>query len=108
MRRQMFVKPSEAALRRAPLIAKASAMQGDPTYFSERALREISEEDGSEKIQASPASFNFQEASVLMKIVESGNSVMLGCGGNIVATLGNEVCACSHSLIALIARTNVS
>lgn len=65
-------------------------------------LRASSDDSWSMKIQAKPAEFDFQEASVLMKIVESGRSRGRGLIGNWVTLLVNEVCACSHSLIAFI------
>lgn len=60
------------------------------------------------KIHANPAEFDFQEASVLMKIVESGKSVGRGAIVDLEATLDSEVYACSHSLIAFIAWIKVS
>ncbi|KAF3527727.1 hypothetical protein DY000_02037293 [Brassica cretica] len=67
----MLVKCREAALRRAPLMAIASAMQGEETWFRDRAFCCKTVEDESVKIHAIPAESDFQAASVLQKTVES-------------------------------------
>ncbi|KAF2601178.1 hypothetical protein F2Q70_00024923 [Brassica cretica] len=108
-RRQMLVKCREAALRRAPLMAIASAMQGEETWFRDKAFCCKTVEDESVKIHAIPAESDFQAASVLQKTVESGSGE--SCRGGLSLgpdSIGFAIWAWSHSFSARIDRWKTS